>query len=64
MGVEYVVKVPEPVLTTHELSEAVGRLTQTCETLRADIVALEDKLSKTSGLRRRIKAWLRERLSE
>lgn len=38
---EYVLKVAEPVLSPEEASAAIGRLTQTCESLRADLVALE-----------------------
>lgn len=60
----YVIKVPEPTLTTAELSEAVGRLTQTCESLRADLVALEGVVIGRPSLRRKIKAWLREQLGD
>lgn len=62
--VEYVVKVPEPILTPQEASEAIGRLTQTCESLRADLVALEGIVVSRPSLRRKLKAWLREKLSD
>lgn len=58
----YVVKVPEPVLTNQELSEAIGRLTQKCESLRADIVALEQ--GGRVSLRKRIKRWVVAKLGD
>lgn len=60
---EYVVKVPEPVLSHEEMSEAIGRLTMTCESLRNDIVALENGTAHVS-LRKRIKRWLAAKLAE
>lgn len=64
-AIDYVVKVREPVLTLEEASEAIGRLTQTCESLRADIVALEEqRMQRVPSLKTRIKAWLRARLDE
>lgn len=58
---EYVVKVPEPVLSHEEMSEAIGRLTMTCESLRNDIVALERKQQGSSpspSLSFRIRSWI------
>lgn len=59
----YVMKVPEPVLSADEVSEAIGRLTMTCESLRADIVALEQGSVRVS-FRKRIKRWLAAKLAE
>jgi hypothetical protein len=64
MGVEYVVKVADPVLTNGELSEAVGRLEAKIESLRSDLVSLEGVVSGRPSIKRKVKAWLRERLAE
>ncbi len=53
-----VIKVPEPTLTPDEVSAAIGRLTMTCESLRADIVALEKSLASHPASGKGFKAWL------
>jgi hypothetical protein len=61
----YVIKVPEPVLSADEMSAAIGRLTMACESLRADIVALEGlQFARAPSLRKRVKKWLAAKLAE
>lgn len=61
---EYVVKVPEPVLTNGELSEVVGRLQKEIELLRSDLVSLEGVVSGRMTIKRKVKQWLRSKLED
>jgi hypothetical protein len=54
-----VYRLAEPTLNNAELSEIVGELTAKCESLRADLVALEGEYVKSDAERFSVRGYVK-----